>query len=242
MSIVEDHTGMSAQYRERLVAFVDILGWKRLVAESSADNGLLNRIAMLSSAQNGMGDISASANGIRHIRMSDASVFIADPNNRTQVLTLVLAIQNLHQTALLNGWLVRGGLVLGEIYFSETTSTILGPALTAAYELETNVSHFPRTVIDSGAEALLRKIYSETDIRDEFLKQFPRTNGIPLVRNADDSIAFVSYLGNFLDLICKTHYRSQILEKLKEHENDVRVFQKYSWIWNYFRSAYGERI
>jgi hypothetical protein len=227
----------SIEYVDRLVAFVDLLGWKNLVEKSANDQNLLRNITILSSAQNGMGDISSS-NGIRHIRMSDASVFVADPNDEMQVHTLTRAIISIHQTALLHGWLARGCVVRGKIYFSQTSSTILGPALTTAYEnAESGVAFFPRTVLDRETVELITKLYTASNNRNEFRKQFPHTNGLPILKDHDD-LYFFSYLGGFMESTHKDHYKFMITRGLEENKDNPKVLQKYSWLNNYFNSVY----
>jgi len=235
--VLEHHIG-TIEYVDRLVAFVDMLGWKDLVAKSAENPNLLASIVMLSTAQNGMGDISEDGNGIRHIRMSDASIFVADPNNKTEVFTLTNSIIMLHQTALLHGWLARGSVVRGKIYYSENSPVILGPALTTAHEnSENGIAFYPRTVLDQSTVELISEMYTDKSVHDEFKKQFPLTNGIPIEKDNDD-LSFFSYLGGFMQSCFTEHYRSQILAGLRENKNNPKVHQKYLWLKNYFNSVY----
>lgn len=228
------------KYKDRLVAFIDILGWKDLVGKSSEDLNVLQTIAMLASAHNGMGNIAASANKIKHIRMSDASVFVADPKDSIQVLTLINSIISIHHTSLLNGILVRGSIVYGQIYYSDTNTTILGPALTKAYEnCENGLAYFPRTIMDKSSKDFIKKACSQINTNGNLNKIFPLTNGIPIDRDFDD-LFFITYLGGFLQSPHKEFIKKVIILKLEEYKNDQKIYQKYAWLKKYYNSVYKE--
>lgn len=232
---VKKSPGMKAfEYTVKFVAFSDILGWKDLVEKSAKDVNLMQTIGLLSNAQNGMCNIS-SANGVRHIRMSDASVIIAEPSDFIQVHTLLTAVHSIHTTSLLHGFLARGGIKLGKIYFDDNNPVILGPALTEAYEYENKYAFYPRTIIDDEAAAKIKMLFSQQD-QNELIKLYPKTHGLPISKDID-GLYFVNYLGGFMDSPHIEFARERIINTLTGNLNPS-VRQKYSWLMNYFNSMH----
>jgi len=113
------------------------------------------------------------------------------------------------------GWLVRGGISIGELFIDETM--VWGEALLKAYDLESNAAIYPRILLDSN---LLSHIES-----DEELTEF--------VRQDFDNLCFLNYLyiqhfgGQFL----KNGFRMMIDELNGKYTE--RIYQKLYWHMNY---------
>lgn len=113
------------------------------------------------------------------------------------------------------GWLVRGGISVGELFIDETM--VWGEALLKAYDLESNSAIYPRILLDS---SLLSHIGS-----DEELTGF--------VRQDFDNLYFLNYLyiqhfgGQFL----KNGFQ-MMLDELNGRYSE-RIYQKLCWHMNY---------
>ncbi|MDY8026143.1 hypothetical protein [Paenibacillus polymyxa] len=113
------------------------------------------------------------------------------------------------------GWLVRGGISIGELFIDETM--VWGEALLKAYDLESNSAIYPRILLDSN---LLPQIGP-----DEELTEF--------VRKDFDNLCFLNYLyiqhfgGQFL----KNGFQ-MMLDELNGRYSE-RVYQKLCWHMNY---------
>jgi hypothetical protein len=139
--------GVLVKFEDRAVAFIDVLGFKALVAGAvQSDEQLIqlsNLIDLLSSAVPTLDsnvDASVQAHLIpKHIYISDCIILSAPlsdasrPNYDGLSIVVMRAIQLSHH--FLNaGFLVRGGISVGKVW--HTDSNIVGPAYQEAYLLE----------------------------------------------------------------------------------------------------------
>ena len=113
------------------------------------------------------------------------------------------------------GWLVRGGITIGELFIDNTM--VWGNALLKAYDLENNIAIYPRIVIDS---TMLHEI-----IKDKALNEY--------IQQDFDNIIFLNYLSVW-------HFGGQMLMNgfnIMKDELSVkyteRVYQKFCWHMNY---------
>jgi hypothetical protein len=110
------------------------------------------------------------------------------------------------------GILVRGGLTIGDAFFSG--STMFGPAMIRAYELESRVAIYPRVVVDPAVvEALKREPLLKKDthqLSDEAaeLRQ--------LIRRDTDGVWFVDFLHAALGEVDEPDLYGRLLDKHKE--------------------------
>jgi hypothetical protein len=137
------------KFEDRAVAFIDILGFKALVAGAAQDDDQLSQLSglidLLSSAVPTLDssvDSSVTAHLIpMHIYISDCIVLSAPlrsadrPSYDGLSIVVMRAIQLSHY--FLNaGYLIRGGISIGKVW--HTNSNIVGPAYQEAYLLEHN--------------------------------------------------------------------------------------------------------
>jgi hypothetical protein len=113
------------------------------------------------------------------------------------------------------GWLVRGGITIGELFLDETM--VWGKALLKAYNLESHIAIYPRIVID---REILSKIVTSEELSEYILQDF-------------DNIYFLNYL-------CIQHFGGQLLMNgftLMQDEIEGKltesIYQKLCWHMNY---------
>ncbi len=113
------------------------------------------------------------------------------------------------------GWLVRGGISIGQLYIDETM--VWGEALLKAYDLESKAAIYPRILLDSN---LLSHIGS-----DEELTEF--------VRQDFDNFYFLNYLyiQHFGGRGLKNGFQ-MMLDELNGRYSE-RIYQKLCWHMNY---------
>ena len=113
------------------------------------------------------------------------------------------------------GWLVRGGITIGELFTDDTM--VWGNALLKAYDLENNIAIYPRIVIDS-----------------EILHEFDKNKALyEYIQQDFDNIIFLNYLSIW-------HFGGQMLMNGFNMIQDElsgkyaeRVYPKYCWHMNY---------
>ncbi len=113
------------------------------------------------------------------------------------------------------GWLIRGGITIGELFIDETM--VWGEALLKAYDLESNSAIYPRILLDA---SLLSQIGS-----DEELNEF--------VRQDFDNLCFLNYLyiQHFGGEGLKNGFQ-MMLDELNGRYSE-RIYQKLCWHMNY---------
>lgn len=119
------------------------------------------------------------------------------------------------------GWLVRGGITIGEFFINDTM--VWGSALLRAIELEEKVAIYPRIAIDT---AILSELQSNKELADYLLLDF-------------DGVHFLNYMNIW-------HFAGESVkdgfEKMKSEARNTngqypdRIYQKLYWHMNYINS------
>lgn len=157
---------MEAEYDERVVLFLDILGFKTLIDRQQQE---IVAEALTATATQYSEKIQTSA-------FSDnvaVSMKIADGCELVQIIQFssYLAWLLLHK-----GVLSRGGISVGKLHHNN--GIIYGPALNAAYELESQVAVYPRIILEHDAIPKFltthgdHKSVCENSIRRQLRKDF----------------------------------------------------------------------
>jgi hypothetical protein len=139
-------------YERRVVVFYDFLGWQSHIDHAGEDPkklGLLRRMLLRHPRMLGVKEDLE----IRYSTFSDNVVITQKVGPKTQMLIQQLA--NFQLGAALPGFLLRGGITIGDIVHDD--EVVFGPGLNRAYYLESKVAKFPRLVLDS----LVRKEFGD---------------------------------------------------------------------------------
>ena len=157
------------KYEKRLVAFIDILGFKEIVKQSEKDT---SKIELIYSVLNYLKDWEvpsswnlklveieedAQKKGIEKFEISNKtnstsfsdSIVVSvgvDDNVNEMASTLIVNLAYIGAVLLEKGILFRGGLTLGNILHSDN-GTVFGQGLIDAYFLESNNAKFPRIIL-----------------------------------------------------------------------------------------------
>jgi len=145
-------------FEKRAVAFIDVLGFKSVVEHSYKDLAELEElIKVLRTAVpslDGSVDKSVSKELIpRHIYISD-SIILSSPlrsklmDNYKGLSILVMRVIQLTHILLNKGYLIRGGISIGDVFHSD--SNIIGTAYQEAYSIESQTI-VPRVELSSVA-------------------------------------------------------------------------------------------
>ncbi len=132
------------KYEEKLVAFLDVIGFKRIV--NSNEISLLERYYTI--IKNQLKDLQSIKNEIDSFIVSDSIILITGTNisNFTSMLISIAKIQAILGTQ--NIWL-RGGISIGKLHFDKNSPLIVGEGLINAYLLEEKLANVPRILIDT---------------------------------------------------------------------------------------------
>ncbi|KFN38722.1 MAG: hypothetical protein JU82_10410 [Sulfuricurvum sp. MLSB] len=226
------------QYEDRIVIFLDVLGWGNLVEKSVENTDVLTNIANI--AYNAK-DMSENLNSEKEFPL------FSRVTNFSDSLVISLSIDDLYpqriefflmpliSAALHAGMFIRGGITRGAIYHDN--NMVFGPALNKAYQLESKDANYPRIIIDESVHEICYKN------KIEFLKNWRKIN---------DDYFFYDFIYTLTQFIfdSKTIVYEETINKLKQtieenlniHENDDRIYQKYIWLAKYFNQVYTNHV
>lgn len=145
---------MSATYRDRIVSFIDILGFANAIERSASDQALVEGIyaalntAPFSSPLHGPPNFPDSISWSRAVKATNFSDSIVISAERSVVgLVTVMEMSRAFACVLLQlGMLARGGVACGPLIHED--HLIFGPGLVRAYRLESEAAKVARIIID----------------------------------------------------------------------------------------------
>lgn len=236
------------RYESRIVVFMDILGWSRLITQSTSDAATMRRLAGLqlwwaadqhlhlatrhqkpglrsdgADRTTSSGDELLSViQGQQRTHFSD-SLVLSWPRPRT-VETLNHVLFDLADTIrnlFLSRFLVRGAVVSGRVF--HRPDVIFGPAIVDAYRLESTLAVYPRVLVSETVASRARS---------------------PLLRRDHDGLPFIDFLrlGRGVPWYARfmNQVRSVLLEEHQGLRRDVAAQSKWSWVISYFNALAAE--
>jgi len=209
-------------YEKAIVSFIDILGFKEFVENSSAEliKSILDRVHKFTKPiitdekldYETEADVISFSDCIIRVRRTERELNVYQP--------LGFVVYELDELLIAQGELaaqgifLRGGITYGDIYFHE--NMIYGPALNQAYELENQYAVYPRIVLSP-------HLISETKI-NRLLKDEERTHEEELeyieelIKEGDEGIWFVDYLRGMRNLF---HRPKEFVDYLLKHKKNI---------------------
>jgi hypothetical protein len=225
----------SLQYQDRLVAFLDILGWKQAVL--SEGNHVVKMLGKILAQMQG---VTSHFNSLRNLvsedqkwpgdpvmtQFSDCLVFSAESNSHGRE-ALENALSILTSNLMQFRFLLRGGITRGQLFHD--SGLVYGPALIKAYELENELALYPRVILSNE----LSLEWESRGIR----------RGTPWIKDFDGYL-FFNFLPPFMGSPFFTDQklwqsrltpiRELILSKASDPDCDEKVYAKYAWLAYYF--------
>lgn len=219
-------------YEDKIIAFIDILGWSDLLHSSSKNESLLSSIDSVAEANAELSQFTPQLNkttndlynkfnlpslagecDIQCTHFSDTLVFSSSPNVLSTA-TLVATIIGHVQVLLRAGYYVRGAVTRGQLH--HTRSSLYGPALVRAYQIEQKIAIFPRLVVTSDVlDAFQMKEYFKIDAADGLLYL-----DLLALSKKDDR-----------EIILKT-----ILARMSQDTENLGRMQKHNWFIKYLNN------
>lgn len=230
--------GRMPTYEDRLILFLDFLGFREVVEETRGDQPALTRLVR---AMDEIGTI-GEGNGFpsqRVTQFSDSVVLSFRVNEESGVFWMLNSVALTVLQLTHSGYLLRGAVTSGELL--HTKKHVVGPAMVRAYEMESKHAKYPRVIVDPAIVTLARQYrssnHSPTEearyVRDFLTKDddgqlyFDLVSWDSVVRIAGgDDEDYPSYLGQI----------ARFLERGLKHP-DVRVLPKYLWLHRHYSRA-----
>lgn len=244
-------------YKKCLVIFIDILGSQD---RSDYDELLkINRTFHMQLEKNQIQDKAGTVYRRKIYTFSDCAYIIYDykegvDENRKDLGKLMnVAMYNTETVInafLSNGFICRGGIAYGDVYYEEERSLFFGPAVNRAYQIENKEVIYPRIVVDDYvAEEVIgynNRLLITNWQNAEMIKQ---VNGTIVKKDTDGK-----YIMHYLNRMQQGHdylffkneqellnelIQKQIEEqdaKLAKNQEDKRaksIIEKYKWLERY---------
>jgi len=205
-----------------MFAFLDILGFERIVDKSRNNPELIEKLANIlkRSKQIALASLGAKLTILQvdpsqylHRAFSDTSV-ISGPYVSHDDLSF-LSMWVMHYQYFM--WkeeqsFLRGAVVYGDIYYDE--DVIFGPALVDAYHLERDQTQvmWPRVLID---ESLLSKV-TEAELRRDFFE---------MLRRDDNNLVYLDYLRDLFHIIVLGENKKLTGERKQDFGVPIKLFE-----------------
>jgi hypothetical protein len=132
------------QIKERFVAFIDVLGFSELVLR----NNIKEIESYFSSIAHTLEKLSEfhEENTIEYLAISDSIIIFSKDNDLKSFLTMITFVRNIQITLIDDGFLIRGGIALGQACYIKKENIIFGKGYIEAYHLEKEAI-YPRVII-----------------------------------------------------------------------------------------------
>lgn len=218
---------MKIRYREKLVGFIDVLGFSNLVYNKNTEV-IENYFGYLTEE---LRELTESK--LLTVQFISDSIVISTNLSKENLTVLINILAKIQYFLLLKGILIRGSISFGNLYSNKGKNIIVGPGLINAYNLEGRAS-VPRIIIDR------RLIVKFAENTSDFIDQFTATN--MSVSDGEDFIKFDPKEGNMYPYINYLRYttrlsrtylkgRTEIITKtITDHYYTDTHYQKYHWL------------
>lgn len=246
---------MSINYEERIVAFIDILGFKQMVIDSekdgneekiqSIDNALefFKKFKSKTYKYNELIDVEEDAQkkGVENFRIhelveinyfSDSIIIsVKVENERINEIfsTFIVYIAALGNLLIKNGILIRGGIDIENLVHKK--GKIFGNALIRAFNLESTIAVYPR-IIESKKDRYPYHQYLERF--EDGCIGFTQLTILQVMDSLNDDIYKDHFKGDKTSILIKT--KQTILNGLNENYENPKIFSKYKWLMNSFNN------
>lgn len=231
----------SAKYQNCCVAFIDILGFRSLVAQIESKDDLifkrLYRILMAIKEIYKPYDTSGETS-IKASCFSDCIVLSAPASLRFSVVQQAMQI---YQSLLFSGILSRGAITIGSL--CHQNDIVFGSGLISAYEQESSLAVYPRILVPSSF------LNERPDFSKFFIKNDDNLSSLaPFPLLEEDRLKAVIWMSREFNLIAEKKgssflikyfkvIQSNIEEGLHNYSSNPKIYQKYDWLSKHFNKA-----
>ncbi|HEU4789998.1 MAG TPA: hypothetical protein VFS71_09955 [Flavobacterium sp.] len=224
---------MSYKYEERIVAFIDILGFANIIKASVNSQEQLDKIASALTYIHRYFNLVRvdyeDPSTLQLSQFSDSIVISVSMKDSSEMLAIFKHLKMIQINLLYQGILLRGGITKGKLI--HTDNLLLGPGMINAYNLESKCAMHPRIVIDPKVLWQFARVNGQKQL--ERLKDFHYENSFA---TEEDGLAYIDYFNDvdeYLEYGGGVHaYFSglcRIVAKYIDSE-DISIKVKYLWM------------
>lgn len=237
------------QYSERIVAFIDILGFGKMVEQSyDSDQGKTNTdhlrkiVAALETVHGVFNPDTPVCRNWEITLFSDSAIVSFPYNAPSEVFHILLSLLHMNMELLRIGVVCRGAIVKGMCYHNN--NVVFGPAVNEAYQLESKESKNPRIIIErsvlrAGVEYHAR--HNSPEDEQESIRSLVELDD-------SDNWYFLNYFSNAPPETSNTYEEFIYILTLKQvietglSERDKKIFGKYHWMRTQFNQQFKDTL
>lgn len=215
-------------YTERVVAFIDILGFTKIIENSVIDDNEFSKtfyaLSYFENETRNNLEVGKAAEYGRIVTAFSDSIVISYPMSRATMRALLGDVLRLQEAVSTFGYFIRGGVTFGKLFHEK--GMIFGPALVEAYNMENKIAVYPRVILTPDYFSQFESLPNETA---ELLNVNP-FHLDDLVIQDDDGHYFLDFL-QFLN----ERENEKLLQKVDDtisKENSEPILQKMYWLKN----------
>ena len=230
------------EYEKRVVAFIDILGFKNIVSN-------ITNFDKIKKVANALKEEKKDTDKWNKIGDNDSfletyfsdSLIMSSRLEYGGFFDLINQIAFIMQIITECGFVARGGISYGDLYHKD--GVIFGPALIDAYNIESNIAIYPRVlmsektynecleVYDNVNDYKTRKNYCDVVVREAIINEL------------GDKYYYIDYLNQmdsydfeigWIELLKKA---KNIIQTAFSNIKDKHVLDKYRWFENYLKEV-----
>lgn len=240
---------MKETYWKGIVTFLDVLGFRDLVATADAGtvDKKLNAVERFTGFQDAFDEelekefgprVFQFSDSILRVRRVDTEKNIKYPSGHLfhEILDLVYAQADLIR----EGVLIRGGVSYGDVLVSE--ARVFGPAVISAYETESKYALYPRIVI---APEVLIELKKNPLLGSHNTLEYECEEVRKLLCRGDDGLWFIDYVRaieseldepDMYPIFLRTH-KDLIIEGARRFKSMTAAMGKFIWLAMYHNSV-----
>lgn len=229
------------EYEERLILFLDILGFRKIVEKTTKDARTLEALLRAIDMIREMEETDYELRGSKRVsQFSDSIVVSYALGEESAAFSLVNEMALTITELAYRGFLMRGAITVGKLV--HTDEYLVGPAMVRAYEMESKRAVFPRVLIDRRVLTAAKRYHAEHHSPGEeaqFVRDFMTKD--PL--DGQYYFDYVSFDSVVADVGGEVHLYGQYLLSLATmlrsglRDRDPKVQAKYLWLHRQFVDA-----
>ncbi|HHT9112390.1 MAG: hypothetical protein HZA47_03950 [Planctomycetes bacterium] len=220
-----------SNYPDKLVAFIDILGFKDLVMQGR--EGALQTINYIDGhLKHVLNVLNDNYGKTFSTKLFSDCICVSCEYSKENIFYILYELAFIQLYFSLRKMFLRGALSHG-CHF-ENERMVFSQGLIKAYELE-QVAMYPRIIVDS---TLVEQIINEQN-------PFEKKNNLNFIMESPDGYFFVDYLNMLyedgMEQIEFLHdHKESIIENVNKNLKNIRILEKYRWIAEYHNYKFNE--
>ncbi|MEJ7559853.1 MAG: hypothetical protein WKF66_16195 [Pedobacter sp.] len=242
--MINDIKATKADYEDRIIAFIDILGFRTMINATIKEDvvqqdklkELIDGLSLMQDEFNKVIKDSELPYSFMITYFSDSIVLSVKRVNSLGLLTVFEILKKIQIKLIERKILLRGGIVIGKLI--HTPGLILGPAMNEAYDLESKSALYPRITIDPEVMELAAQ---EHELQDGLFSikeyDFQKTFEVDF-----DNTYYIDYFSDIKGYLedgdeIKYYQNLRALIRYGVDRKDIGIRMKYMWMLRKFNNA-----